>query len=190
MPAGATAVPASPESCISAFSRAVGDRVKRAKNPGGSVAPLAIALSSPVATAKSLAGADDGSRAVKSGNPLGPRGGPPAAAIRLHNVIVLESSATEPVCAQRAPQVTVAFVSSVMLASARMSPENDVVVPSVAELPTRQKTLPPCAPLISVTLEALAVVRLLPMLMTKIALGLPRALSVRFPVSCADELKV
>src|SRR5580704_5439842 len=189
MPAGATAVPASPESCISAFSRADGDRVKRAKNPGGSVAPLATALSSPVAIAKSLAGAEDGSRAVKSGNPVGPRGGPPPppppppAAIRLHNVIVLASSVTEPVCAQRAPQVTVALGSSVMLVSARMSPENDVVEPSVAELPIRQNTLPPCAPLISVTFEALAVVRVLPMLMTKIALELPRPLSVRLPVN-------
>jgi hypothetical protein len=35
----------------------------------------------------------------------------------------------------------VAPVVSVMLACARMSPANDVVVPSVAELPTLQNTL-------------------------------------------------
>jgi hypothetical protein len=103
--------------------------------------------------------------------------------MRLHNVIVLASNVTEPVSAQAAPQVIVAPVSSVTLASARMSPVNDAAVPRVAELPTLQNTLPPCAPLISVTVEALAVVSVLPMLMMKTALGLPRALSVRLPVN-------
>ena len=60
---------------------------------------------------------------------------------------------------------------------------NDVVVPSVAELPTFQNTLPPCAPLISVTAEALAVVSVLPMLKMKTELGLPRPLRVRAPVN-------
>jgi hypothetical protein len=36
-----------------------------------------------------------------------------------------------------------------MLVFARMSPVNDEIVPSVAELPTLQNTLPPCALLIS-----------------------------------------
>jgi hypothetical protein len=56
-------------------------------------------------------------------------------------------------------------------------------VPSVAELPTRQNTLPPCAPLISETVEALAVVSVLPMLKMKTELGLFKPLSVRPPVN-------
>src|SRR5436309_4241396 len=93
--------------------------------------------------------------------PPGPPGGPRT---RLHNEIVLVSNVTAAVSAQAAPQVIVAPVVSVMLARARMSPANDVAVPSVAELPTFQNTLPPCAPLISETAEALAVVSVLPML--------------------------
>jgi hypothetical protein len=97
--------------------------------------------------------------------------------------IVLVSNVTAPVRAQAAPQVILAPVVSVMLACARMSPVNDVVVPSVAELPTLQNTLPPCAPLISSTDEALAVVSVLPMLKMKIELGLPRPLSLSVPVN-------
>ena len=74
-------------------------------------------------------------------------------------------------------------VFRVTLVCARMSPANDVVVPSVAELPTLQNTLPPCAPLISETTEALAVVSVLPMLKTKIELGLPKPFRLRTPVS-------
>ena len=67
MPAGATPVPASPESCVSAFARSDGDRLKRFKNASGSVPPLAIKLSSPFATEKSLVVAEDGSRDVRAG---------------------------------------------------------------------------------------------------------------------------
>src|SRR5580658_6778294 len=115
MPAGATAVPACPESCDSAFASADGDRLKRFKNPSGIVTPLPIALSSPTATEKSLVGAEDGSRDVNSGNPVGPRTGPPVPRMRLHNVIVLVSSVTAPFSAQAAPQVIIAPVFRVML---------------------------------------------------------------------------
>ena len=93
------------------------------------------------------------------------------------------SSVTAPVLAQAAPQVILAPVFSVMLLFARMSPANNVVVPSVAELPILQNTLPPCAPLISETTEALAVVSVLPMLKMKTELGLPRPLRVSAPVN-------
>src|SRR5580658_1960982 len=125
IPVGATPAAATPESCVSAFARADGDRRARFKNASGTVTPLAIALSSPVATEKSLAEAPRGSRDVKSGNPVGPRITPPGPAVpvkRLHNEIVLSSNVTAPLCAQAAPQVIVAPGSSVMLVNARMSP--------------------------------------------------------------------
>ena len=103
--------------------------------------------------------------------------------MRSHKVIVLVSSVTAPVLAHAAPQLIVEPVFSVMLVSARMSPANDVVVPSVAELPTLQNTLPPCAPFSSETTEALAVVNVLPMLKTKTELGLPRPFRLRTPVN-------
>src|ERR1700694_2539537 len=123
-----------------------------------------------------------------SGIPAGPRtppppAVPPPAAMRLHNLIVLVSNVTAPVCAQAAPQLMLAPVFRVILACARMSPANDVVVPSVAELPTLQNTLPPCAPLRSETAEALAVVSVLPMLKMKTELGLPSPLRLRTPVN-------
>ena len=64
-------------------------------------------------------------------------------------------------------------VVTVMLAMARMFPANDVPVPSVAELPTCQNTLPADAPLIRTTDETLAVVSVLPILKMKTALALP-----------------
>src|ERR1700730_7561145 len=124
-----------------------------------------------------------------SGTPVGPRTPPPPLPPppppprRLHKVIVLVSSVTAPVCAQAAPQIILAPVFRVMLVWARMSPANDVVVPSVAELPTFQNTLPPCAPLMSETAEALAVVSVLPMLNMKTELGLPSPLRLRMPVN-------
>jgi hypothetical protein len=74
---------------------------------------------------------------------------------------VLESIVTEPFCARSLPS-TVAPVTRVMLVSAKTFPTKLVVVPSVAELPTCQKTLHGAAPLISTTDEPLAVVRVLP----------------------------
>ena len=60
---------------------------------------------------------------------------------------VLLSSVTAPFLARALP-VTDAPVVNVMLVSARMFPTNDVVVPSVAELPTCQNTLHTEPPLI------------------------------------------
>ena len=71
------------------------------------------------------------------------------------------SSVTAPVCPSARPDM-IASVVRVMLASARIFPTNVVPVPSVAELPTCQKTLQFCAPLIRTTDALLAVVRVLP----------------------------
>ena len=64
------------------------------------------------------------------------------AAVVVQIEITLVSNVTAPLRAQAAPQLIVAPVSNEMSVSARMSPLNVVVVPSVAELPTLQKTLP------------------------------------------------
>jgi hypothetical protein len=65
----------------------------------------------------------------------------------------------------------VAPVLRVMLVSARMSPTNEVAVPSVAELPTAKNTFRPRAPPVSEMLDALAVVRVLPMLKMNAAIA-------------------
>ncbi len=77
-------------------------------------------------------------------------------------------------------------VVMVMLSSARIFPANAVPVPSVAELPTCQNTLQSEPPLITFTVELLAVVSVLPIWKTNTALGSPAASSVTVPVSCAD----
>jgi len=64
-------------------------------------------------------------------------------------------------------------VVTVMEALAMIVPWKAVFVPRVAELPTCQKTLAADAPLISVTLELLAVVSVLPIWKMKRALELP-----------------
>ena len=74
-------------------------------------------------------------------------------------------------------------VVSVMLVSAIRLPMNDVVVPSVAELPICQYTPHGFPPLIMSTDDPLAVVSVLPILKMKIALAFPCALSVRVPVN-------
>ena len=65
------------------------------------------------------------------------------AVVVVHVVMVLVSNVTAPVCAKASPHFILALVLRVMLVSARMSPMNDVLVPSVAELPTLKNTLPP-----------------------------------------------
>jgi hypothetical protein len=72
-----------------------------------------------------------------------------------------------------------------------MFPSKAVPVPSVAELPTCQKTpMPGAEPPLIVTTELYdAVVRVDPIWKTKTASGLFWSLSVRVPVSCADEEK-
>ena len=58
-----------------------------------------------------------------------------------------------------------------------------------AELPICQKMLQASAPLIRFTLLADAVVRVDPIWMMKTALGMPSALKVSGPVSCAEDVK-
>ena len=81
------------------------------------------------------------------------------------------------------PHRILAVVFRVMLWSARMFPANVVLVPSVAELPTSQYTALLGPPLITLTVEALAVVSVLPIWNTKGMLGVPSKLSVSAPVN-------
>jgi hypothetical protein len=74
---------------------------------------------------------------------------------------------------------------SVILAKAMMVPAKVVVVSSVAELPTCQKTLQACAPLVSRTVEPGAVMSVLPAWKMKT----PSPLSVSVPVRNSEELK-
>ncbi len=69
-----------------------------------------------------------------------------------------------------------------------MFPRNAVVVPSVAEVPTCHDTpqAEAALPLITLTLELLAVVSVLPILKMKTALGLPWALRTSGPVNWAE----
>src|SRR6185295_10235475 len=70
-----------------------------------------------------------------------------------------------------------------------MVPWKAVFVPSVAELPTTQKTLPADAPLINVTVELLAVVSVLPIWKIKRALGFPWPSKTRAVFNWAEEEK-
>ena len=63
-------------------------------------------------------------------------------------------------------------------------------MPSVAELPTCQKTLQAWAPLIRLTELAEAVVSVEPAWKTKTAFGSPPAFSVSAPVSPIDEAEL
>ena len=103
---------------------------------------------------------------------------------------LLLSIVTAPFRARARPEMF-APVVSVMLESARMFPMKLVPVPSVAELPTCQNTLQllPLPGLITTMDEPLAVVRELPILKMKSALGLPRALRVSVPVNWAEDEK-
>jgi hypothetical protein len=101
-------------------------------------------------------------------------------------VTVFESSVTAPFRANNRPW-TVAFVFAVIDVKARMVPRNVVPTPRVAELPTCQKTLHGCAPLISSTLLLGAVMSVDPAWKTKIALGSPWASSVSAPVMANES---
>ncbi|KAL5394604.1 hypothetical protein PMIN02_004825 [Paraphaeosphaeria minitans] len=79
-------------------------------------------------------------------------------------------SVTAPFNANSPPfTVTPAFTE--IEADARMLPAKTVAVPSVAEVPTCQKTLHACAPLMRMTDEAVAVVRVDPIWKTKTVFG-------------------
>src|ERR1017187_7248029 len=88
----------------------------------------------------------------------GPPPVPPAQVLEM----VLLSIVTAPFRAMTLPHKSFAPVSMVTLVSAIIFPTNDVVVPRVAELPTCQNTLSLELALAIVTLDALAVVSVLP----------------------------
>ena len=98
------------------------------------------------------------------------------------NEMLLVSSVTAPFLASALPMMF-APVFKVMLDRAIRLPMNDVVVPSVAELPICQATPHGFPPLIITTDDPLAVVNVLPVLKTKVAFAFPCALSVRVPVN-------
>jgi hypothetical protein len=77
-------------------------------------------------------------------------------------VIVFVSRVTAPLRARALPSRMLARVVRVMLVSARMLPWNAVSVPSVAELPTCQKTLHAWAPFVRLTEDVGSTVRVLP----------------------------
>jgi hypothetical protein len=91
------------------------------------------------------------------------------------------SSVTAPFLASKRPS-TVAPVVAVIDVRARMFPTNTEPVPSVAELPTCQKTLQDWAPLIRKTLLFDAVVSVDAILKMKTAFGSPWPSSVSAPV--------
>jgi len=111
----------------------------------------------------------------------GREGGPPPT-LHAAKETLLVSSVTAPFLASALPMMF-APVFKVMLCSAIRFPMNDVVVPSVAELPICQATPHGFPPLIMTTDDALAVVNVLPVLKMKAALAFPCALSVRVPVN-------
>ena len=101
----------------------------------------------------------------------------------------MSSNVTAPFCAKALPQTIFAPVFRVMLVSARIFPWNEVLVPSVAELPTFQNTLHAEPLFVIRTDELLAVVSALPILKTNTELALPWALRVSAPVNPAEESK-
>src|ERR1700735_4119191 len=96
-------------------------------------------------------------------------------------VIVLVSRVTAPLRASARPSIVVPVVT-VIDVRARMLPWRVELVPSVAELPTTQKTFDAWAPLMRDTLLADAVMRVEAAWKMKTALGLPWASRVRVPV--------
>jgi hypothetical protein len=103
-----------------------------------------------------------------------------ADARQVGTVIVLESNVTAPLRARTLPW-TVAPVFSVAEVSARIVPTKLLVVPSVAELPTCQKTLHACAPFSSTTRLPEAVIKVEPAWKIKTASALPPPLRVSEP---------
>jgi len=95
--------------------------------------------------------------------------------------MVLVSSVTAPLRASNWPWI-VAPVFAAIDVSAKMCPAKWEFVPSVAELPTFQKTLQNRAPLTRLTLLLDAVMSVEVVLNTKTAFGSPWESSVRVPV--------
>jgi hypothetical protein len=100
----------------------------------------------------------------------------------------LVSMVTAPLRARTLP-ATVVSVSRLMLVNARIFPTNVVLVPKVAELPTCQKSLQTCPPLMSRIDELLPVMSVLATLNIQTASVLPAPSSVSAPVRAADDEK-
>ena len=101
-------------------------------------------------------------------------------------VTVFVSRVTAPLIANSRPS-TVASVVAVMSVSAKRFPRKTELVPRVAELPTCQKTLHACVPLISATVLDDDVISVDPAWKTKTASGSPCASRVTVPDSAIDE---
>jgi hypothetical protein len=101
-------------------------------------------------------------------------------------VTVFVSRVTAPLIANSRPS-TVASVVAVMSVSANRFPRKTELVPRVAELPTCQKTLHACVPLISATVLDDDVISVDPAWKTKTASGSPCASRVTVPDSAIDE---
>jgi hypothetical protein len=107
-----------------------------------------------------------------------------------NGVTLFVSSVTAPFRARALP-ARLAPVFMVILVNARIFPTNAEFVSIVAELPTCQNTLQP-APgrlFLKTTVELGAVVSVLPISKTQIALGSPRVSRIRVPVIAADDAK-
>ena len=104
-----------------------------------------------------------------------------AGVVHVARVIVSVSRVTEPLRASARPS-RVTPVVIVMDARARMVPRKVELVPSVAELPTCQKTLQADPPLMMSTRLADAVISVEAALKTKTAFGSPSASRVSLPV--------
>jgi hypothetical protein len=101
-------------------------------------------------------------------------------------LIVLSSKVTAPFRAYNPPS-ELAPVTRVIDVPATMFPTKFVPDPNVAELPTAQKMLHACAPLINAILAFDAVVSEEPIWKTQAAFALPCASRVKVPVRPADE---
>ncbi|RPK62715.1 hypothetical protein EES44_16660 [Streptomyces sp. ADI96-15] len=101
-------------------------------------------------------------------------------------VIRLVSRVTDPLRASARPSMLAPVVALIEV-RARMLPTKVDWVPSVAELPISQKTLHGCAPLMSATRLAEAVVRPEPTWKTQTAFGSPSASRVSVPVRPSVE---
>lgn len=98
-------------------------------------------------------------------------------AAQLSFVIVFESSVTPPVRATSEPFTCAPVVAEIAI-PAMMCPTNVEEVPSVAEVPTSQKTLQAWVPLVSVTVLPLAVLKSEAVSKINTAFGFPPPLRV------------
>jgi hypothetical protein len=107
--------------------------------------------------------------------------------------MVLLSSVTAPVSAMTPPQPTVAPVVRVSEASEIIVPRKAVVVPRVADWPTIQFMLPVNSPALPVlvisTIDALAVVSVVPITKVHVPPSVAPASRSSVPVNSADEVK-